>query len=696
MTSIIERDKRPEPVFAIAWLAACLGCLTAVLQRVDGAEGDGPQPLVIVVMDPLAAQLSCPCVQGYAQRDYDALAGYLAKALGRQVRLGFGESLKIGLKAARADRADLVIGKDTVIRADAAKARAPLAAAWALTDTDGGIETRGLFVVAADDAAESLDEVIDYAVYVGRPEHAEKHDRALDALHAAGLPDPFETREFGSCSDAAATMLEADQPAQIVAIVSAYAKPLLEGCGTVPADALRVIGETEPVRFITVFVDETIDLTIRDAIRDALRKVADDEALLGKLESARGFVPLTGDEGWTGWRGPERAGRVNWLPNQLPKQPSIVWSRPLARSGLGGIAATRTHVILGDRDDADERDLFRCFDADTGDVIWEVEYDAPGDLDYGNSPRATPLIHNGRAILFGAMGDLHCVELATGETRWKRHLVRDFAVPKAAISAWGYCYSPIIVDDRLVVSPGAPAAAVVALDPVTGVELWRTPGKPAGYGSFVAAMVGGRRQVIGFDADSLGGWEVATGRRIWSWKPPVGGGFNVPTPVLLPGESVRVLISNETDGALLFAFNEDGHLLAESAISSEDLSAEMATPVAIGRHVVGTQDRLVALDAEDGLRTKTVLEEPSLATYAAVIAGPASVLTVGNGGRLALYDVAQDGCRLNSTTIVLPDSDSSEVSCPIYSHPAIVGTRLYLRNSHDVVCVDLASTERLD
>jgi outer membrane protein assembly factor BamB len=170
----------------------------------------------------------------------------------------------------------------------------------------------------------------------------------------------------------------------------------------------------------------------------------------------------------------------------------------------------------------------------------------------------------------------------------------------------------------------------------------------------------------------------------------------VPTPVLLPGESVRVLISNETDGALLFAFNEDGHLLAESAISSEDLSAEMATPVAIGRHVVGTQDRLVALDAEDGLRTKTVLEEPSLATYAAVIAGPASVLTVGNGGRLALYDVAQDGCRLNSTTIVLPDSDSSEVSCPIYSHPAIVGTRLYLRNSHDVVCVDLASTERLD
>lgn len=680
----------------IARLAVWLGCLTAVLRPVAAAAGDGPQPIVIVVMDPLAAQLSCPCVKGYAQREYDALADHLARAIGRPVRLGFGESLAIGLKAAKAERADLVIGKDSVVRADAAKARATLAATWALTDTDGSVETRGLFVVAADDAAESLDEIIDYAVYVGRPEHAEKHARALDALRAAGLPDPFDTHEFGSCSDAAATMLEAGQPAEIVAIVSAYAKPLLEGCGTVPADALRVIGETEPVRFITAFVDESIDLATRDAIRDALRTVADDEALLGKLESSRGFVPLTGDEGWTGWRGPERTGRADWLPDQLPEKPTIVWSRPLARNGLGGIAATRTHVVLGDRDDADGQDVFRCFDADTGDVVWEVEYNAPGDLDYGNSPRATPLIHNGRVILLGAMGDLHCVELATGETRWRRHLVQDFAVPKAALSAWGYCYSPLIADDRLVVSPGAPDAAVVALDPVTGGEIWRTPGKPAGYGSFVAAMVGGRRQVIGFDAESLGGWEVATGRRIWDWKPPVGGGFNVPTPVLVPGKSVRVLISNETDGTLLFSFNEDGRLLAESAASSGDLSAEMATPVVIGRHVIGTQDRLVALDAGDALRTLTAIEEPSLATYAAVIAGPARVLTVGNGGRLTLYDVAQDGCRVNSTTTVLPVNDSSDLRCPIYSHPAIVGPRLYIRGSHEIVCVDLASSEASD
>jgi hypothetical protein len=122
----------------------------------------------------------------------------------------------------------------------------------------------------------------------------------------------------------------------------------------------------------------------------------------------------------------------------------------------------------------------------------------------------------------------------------------------------------------------------------------------------------------------------------------------------------------------------------------------MATPVVIGRHVIGIQDRLVALDAGDALRTLTTLEEPSLATYAAVIAGPVNVLTVGNDGRLSLYDTTDVGCRLNSTTTVLPAGKASDGHCPIYSHPAIVGTRLYIRGRNDLVCVDLAGDEGSD
>ena len=678
------------------WVAAFAGCLGLLRDYHAQATAAPDVPFVLVVMDPLAARLSCPCVAGYAQRDYEALAAHLEQSLGRSVRLGFGESLAAGLRAAKADHADMVIGKDSVVRADLAAASASFVAVCALTDKTGSTETCGLFVVAAEDVAESLEETIDYAIYAGRPEHAEKHAIALDTLRHAGLPDPFDIHEFDSCSDAAAEMLDAEQPAQVVAVVSSYAKPLLEGCGAVPRGALRVIGETEPVRFITVFVDELIDVATRDAMRRALLAVAEDATLLKKLESSRGFVRLTDNESWSGWRGPGWLGHASRLPSRLPDKPTLVWSRPLVRSGLGGIAATRTHVVMGDRDDADEQDVFRCFDAATGEVLWEVAYDAPGQLDYGNSPRATPLIEDGRVHLLGAMGDLHCVSLTTGAILWRRHLMRDFAVPKAAVSAWGYCYSPLVADGRLIVSPGAADAAVVALAPATGAEFWRASGTAAGYGSFVAAYPGDRCQVIGFDAKTLGGWDIATGRRLWTWKPQLGGGFNVPTPVILPGEPLRVLVSTETDGTSLLAINALGDLIPQPLAESQDLAAEMSTPVVVGRHVIGVQDRVIVLDASDSLRTLTAFEDPSLAAYAAVVSGPENVLVIGNGGRLALYDIAEGDCRLNSTATVLPTNAPSDAKCPIYSHPAIVGTRLYIRGPHDLVCVDLASNEAED
>ena len=33
------------------------------------ASNESTSPLVLVVMDPLAKELSCPCVKGYAQRE---------------------------------------------------------------------------------------------------------------------------------------------------------------------------------------------------------------------------------------------------------------------------------------------------------------------------------------------------------------------------------------------------------------------------------------------------------------------------------------------------------------------------------------------------------------------------------------------------------------------------------------------------
>ena len=329
MTAASRANGVPWGIWRQACVAGRLGLAVGMALAVEPAglaePGAAPeQPLCVVVMDPLAARLSCPCVAGYAQRDYAALAGYLEETLRRRVKLAFGDSLASALKADGEARADVVIGKESVVRADGRAVGIGLEPVCSLTDTAGSCAIGGLFVVPADDAAESVEDLVDYAIFVGSAEHDEKHGLAVESLRRAGLPEPFDVHEFPTCSDAAADMLEMVQPAQVAAVISSYAAPLLEGCGAVPQGALRVIGETEPVRFVTAFVNRDLGFEARDRIAEALLDVGKHADLCRKLESAVGFVrmPVDIDTDWPGPRhphaprhgGPRRRGSARCVP----------------------------------------------------------------------------------------------------------------------------------------------------------------------------------------------------------------------------------------------------------------------------------------------------------------------------------------------------------------------------------------------
>jgi ABC-type phosphate/phosphonate transport system substrate-binding protein len=668
---------------------AALAAIVVFSGLVGGdAAGDGNEPICLAVMDPLAARLSCPCVAGYAQRDYEALASHLEQKLGRPVKTGFGESLRRATETADCPVPHIIIGKHSVVKADARAAGLNIEPMLALSDLQGQTVQRGLFVVATDDPAESIEDLVDHELHLGEEKHSEKHAMPLKALRLAGVLEPAAVHEHPSCSDAAATVLEVKPPTLAAAVVSSYAQPLLEGCGAVPKGALRVVGQTGPVRFITAFVTAELDFQTREAVRSALLAVAADKPLCAKLESSAGFValPETVPSAWTGWRGPRRSAIATSLPDRLPDLPERVWSRSLARPGLGGIAATANVVIYGDRDDEDRQDVFQGLDAVTGKPRWTIAYDAVGSLDYGNSPRATPLIEHERVYLLGAFGHLHCVDLISGKILWQRNLAADYQVPRERRSVWGYCSSPLVVDRRLIVAPGAEDASVVALDPATGRELWRSPGAPAGHGSFVAATVAGKSQVIGHDNATLGGWDVASGRRLWTLKPPVVGDFNVPTPVLV-GD--KLLITTEMNGTRLHAFQADGTISAEPLARSDDLAPDMATPVSVGTRIFGIQECVIELDAARGLATVQRGETGGLDTYAAVIAGHDRLLAIGNKGRLMMYDISGAGCRLASECDAFAEMQGAACN-PVYSHPAIVGTRLFIRGEHEITCLELS------
>jgi ABC-type phosphate/phosphonate transport system substrate-binding protein len=247
--------------------------------------------LSLVVMDPLAAPLSCPCVEGYAQRDYQALVNHLQHELGCQVTLAFAESLEKAREKASDQVAHLVIGKDSVVRADAKRQRLEMSAVASLTGKDGKTTQRGLIVVGAKDRAERVEDLQGYRIFLGPLDSLEKHGAAKDLLakHEVRISDNTEVSE--ACSDGACRILELGPEAKVAAVISSYAQPLLEGCGTVEKGALRVVGTTRDVPFITAFVAAELPEPERQRITDALLTVAAKPDVCQALESLLGFVP---------------------------------------------------------------------------------------------------------------------------------------------------------------------------------------------------------------------------------------------------------------------------------------------------------------------------------------------------------------------------------------------------------------------
>lgn len=266
-----------------------LNCLAGILSAEE-------KPLTLVVMDPLAAPLSCPCVEGYAQRKYEHLEAFLEKQLGRSVHLLFTESLETLKEEDLAGGSiDLIIGKDSVARYDAQLKMMTVTPLGRLTDKTGGTSQYGMIVVAKDDPAKTPADLKGYQIYFGAIDAQEKHEAAIELLTNAGIELPKKLEISQACSDGACKILELEGPTKGAAVISSYAAPLLEGCGTIKKGDLRVIGKTKQVPFITAFATNHVSTEDQQKVKDALLMVATEPELCAHLETLVGFLPMEED-----------------------------------------------------------------------------------------------------------------------------------------------------------------------------------------------------------------------------------------------------------------------------------------------------------------------------------------------------------------------------------------------------------------
>lgn len=668
-------------------LAVAAVWLYHLYQGIDEDLGVQPsEPLRVAVTDPLCIRLAPAWLQAHAKRHYVLFGESLAQTLGRPVEVLYADNPGEILQSRRG-QIDVMIGKTSVILSDAAEANEPVRPIARLTDLDGRTDVWGLFIVRTKSPAQVVGDLEDHRILFGPRQDAERHSAALALLAEHGVAPVPPLQIVSDCNEALAAVARGDADA---AVIPSYALPLLDGLAGTEKGMLRVLGQTPPGPFVQAFATTRLSPAAERTVVDALLAMRNDAQLLAAMASRSGFVEPAEDSPpaappaaapapepaaeWTDWRGPRRDGISPDVPPKLPAQARYLWKRGLTGEGLSAISATAAHVIVADKSEQRDQDIWRCLDAETGKELWTIAYPTPTKMEFTNTPRAAPVIHGGFAYLFGAFGDLHCVSIEGRRIVWRRNIVREF---NAKLPNWGMCSTPLVVDDLLIVNPGAPEASLVALGLYTGETIWQTPGEPAGYGSFILGTFGGIRQVVGHDATSLGGWDPNTGKRLWTLLPTKKGDFNVPTPVNI---DCRLLIATENNGARLYDFDAEGRINPIPIAQNRKLAPDTSTPVAIDGLVFGCFRGLFCLGLDYNLETLYNTEgDGAFTDYAALIAGNGRVLAVTVKGELVLLEAARDAYTPISRLRLFEDTE-------VWSHPALIGNRLYIRSMKEICC----------
>ena len=229
-------------------------------------------------------------------------------------------------------------------------------------------------------------------------------------------------------------------------------------------------------------------------------------------------------------------------------------------------------------------------------------------------------------------------------------------------------------------NPGAKKASVVALDRLTGKVIWKTPGQPAAYAPFVLANMRGRRHIIGYDATSLGGWNIDSGKRIWTVTPPEKDDFNVPTPIAV---NDRLLVATENNSTRLYDFLYPSRMIRNRPRADfPDLAPDMITPVVHNQLVFGCHDsHLYCLDPNT-LKLLWKAQDESYYRFATLIAGNGRVLITTIDGELLLVRADRKKYELISRLQVLTGEETE-----VWSHPAITEGRLYIRDKSSITCL---------
>jgi len=392
------------------------------------------------------------------------------------------------------------------------------------------------------------------------------------------------------------------------------------------------------------------------------------------------------------FRGPERMGRYHetGLLKQWPVGgPKLLYQ--ITGLGDGYSSPAISNGIIYITGVMKRLEYLYALDHD-GNINWKTEYGHAA-RSYSGS-RSTPTVTDDSIYLTSGTGEVVCFNKADGSIKWSVNATKKF---QGDYGRWQVAESILLVDGKVIFTPGGSMTTMVALDAQTGETVWMSDsvGGSMGYASPILVKRGDKKLIITITDKYMIGVNADNGTLEWKVdysvyaKNAVYKGINAPSPIYHNG---RVFFtSGYNQIPVMLSISEDGSD-AEVAWVNNDLDNHHGNVVLVDGYLYGSNwlnnqnGNWLCVDWKTG---KTIYETKWHTKGSIIYAEGMLYCYEEKNGNVALVKATPEKFDIVSTFQI------KEGDGPYWAHPVISNHKLYIRHGDILNIYDIKLQEKI-
>ena len=401
---------------------------------------------------------------------------------------------------------------------------------------------------------------------------------------------------------------------------------------------------------------------------------------------------------WPQFRGADST-NIHKGPEQLAgswgdKGPQVLWSVEVGE-GFAGPSVLNGCVYLMDYDEEKRADALRCFSLKDGRELWRRSYAIMIKRNHGMS-RTIPALTEQYIVTMGPRCHVVCLDTATGDYRWGIDLKAEYGTEEPL---WYTGQCPIIVDNKAIIAPAGPEVYMMAVDCDSGAVVWKTPnphGWNMSHSSIMPMTLLGKKMYVycalgGIAGVSADGDDLGT----ILWELPWDAKVIAPSPVQI-SENHIYMTAGYGKGSMMLQIGRDQDVFSAKILSetspAEGLACEQQTPIVANGFMYGIMPKDAgALKGQfvcyrpDGTMAWSSGQDNRFGLGPFLLADDKFYI-LDDDGVLTVLDAQKNTYAQLSRMRVLEGHDA-------WGPMAVAGTRLLLRDMHNLVCIEIGAQE---